>query len=273
MSSTLNPFAEWLGANPYGGAWVAVGRLPSQPGGAIGLAVLVPAGHSELVLAEPNWPVHFREVERPYVVERGGKRESVLHPRHFIGDVSVEPLVVDMEPPHGRADWLEPVAGFIRQVRAAPRHRAGGQVDWEAPDEDGLPETVARWTTLGASGGVLEIRRDVLLRFMAEFDFDLAIYFDEQRWTDRVADGWSAKGREDRRTWRAWAVDVGSEVRAVLRCVTLLPRPSTRPERKLDDGQTLDFDVSFDPDTGARRTASHPSGGLPDASVLPRERP
>ncbi len=106
---------------------------------------------------------------------------------------------------------------------------------------------------------VLEIRRDALFSFMSDFDFDLAVYYEENRPTTEVPDGWKDEEREDKRTWRVWASDIGTEVRVVLRCVTVVPRPPALERKETEYiGQTLEYPVGTDPTTGQPKMVSYP---------------
>lgn len=129
-------------------------------------------------------------------------------------------------------------------------------------DEDGRPDEIAHWRPDAGddAAGVLEVRRNALFAFMRDFDFDLAIFFEENRGTDEVADGWRDEDREDRRSWRCWAAEVLSdEVRVVLRCVTVIRCPPPIAEETGHPGQTLDYPISTDPDTGEPILASFPA--------------
>ena len=88
---------------------------------------------------------------------------------------------------------------------AAPRHQQGRRISWEIRDEDGRPEEIASWQPIEAEevGGVLEIRRDQLFAFLYDFNFDLAIFFEENRAVTGVEDGWRDEGRESNRYWKA----------------------------------------------------------------------
>ena len=56
---------------------------------------------------------------------------------------------------------------------------------------------------------MLEIRRDQLFVFLYDFNFDLAIFFEENRAVTGVEDGWRDEGRESNRYWKALATNSG----------------------------------------------------------------
>jgi hypothetical protein len=262
-----NPFRQWLEADTYVGTWVPVGQLggwvapTSNP-------VLFPAGQKEVMLSDCDWPIRI-DGAQPEVwgyPDEGG--EAYLRPRYERGGVDLEPFAAYFDPPDRRS-WLEPIQAFVLYLQAAPRHQAGGRIVWEVRDEDGKPEEVARWVPLEGeeTGGVLGIRRDLLLRFMRDFAFDLAIFYEDNRRVDGVADGWRDQGREDLRAWRCWATDVGDHVRGLLRAVTILERPPPAERRAEDEahGKTLEYIIGIDPRTGDPATDSFP--GPPNAKT------
>jgi hypothetical protein len=255
-----NPFRDWLRSKPYAGTWVPVGSLRGW-GGPASVPVLFPAGEKDKILASTDWPLRIDE-PRPEVWEYpDGKREAYLRPERDRQGVPLEALSVYFRPPDRRS-WLEPLQAFVLHLGASPRHQGAGRISWEIPDEDGKPEEIARWVPVEEPepGGVLEIRRDVLLHFMRDFDFDLAIFYEESRATADVPDGWRDEEREDLRHWRAWAVDVGEEVRAMVRCGTVLLRPDTLrsdPEA-IARGQTLEYVIGLHPVTGEPIRESYP---------------
>lgn len=258
-----NPFADWLTSNPYGGTWVPVGGLGGWLGPAH-LPVYFPQGHEEVMLASTEWPLQLDEAG-PEVFDlyhQGEKeRHASLHPVRCHGETPIEPLAVMFEPPARRA-WLEPVQSFVLFYGASPRVNTGGQIDWEVADEDGKPEVIARWarTPDTEHEGVLTIRREELLRFMATFEFDLAIYFEENRADNSVDGDWRDEEREADRYWRCWAsAGFTEETRVVIRCVTVLRAPEMNEDddERYDDS-TLEYVIGTDPETGKPVTAAYP---------------
>ena len=133
----------------------------------------------------------------------------------------------------------------------------------EVRDADGRPEEIARWVPIAGdekAGGTLEIRRDRLFKFMREFDFDLAIYFEENRAVLGVDEDWRDSEREGNRYWRAWASRPPDELRAVLRCVTVLERPPglDQDPGEAAHGQTLEYIIGTDLATGDPVMDSYP---------------
>lgn len=257
-----NPFSDWLISDTYGGTWVPVGGLGGWLGPAH-LPVLFPRGHHEAMLASTEWPVQLGDAG-PEVFDlyhRGEKeRHANLHPVRHRDETPIEPLAVMLEPPARRA-WLEPVQSFVLFYGAAPRFKADGEIEWEIADEDGRPEVIARWTRTPDTEheGVLVIRRDKLLRFMAIFGFDLAIYFEENRADNSVDGEWRDEEREPDRHWRSWAsAGFTDDTRVVLRCVTLLRAPEVEEDDERYDESTLDYIIGTDPGTGRSVTASYP---------------
>jgi hypothetical protein len=262
-----NPFRDWLSAPVYDGTWVTVGGLGGWLGPA-SLPVLFTPGAKETMLASTEWPMQIDEAG-PEVWEWVGgsherSRHASLYPERHHGDVPIEPLAAYFNPPDRRS-WLEPIQAFVLYFGASPKHSAGGRISWEVRDEDGRPEEIARWTQVGGNqetGGTLEIRRDRLFKFMREFDFDLAIYFEENRAVDGVDEDWRDSEREANRYWRAWASRPLDEIRAVLRCVTVLERPSglDQDPENAAHGQTLEYIIGTDPGTGEPIMTSYPGG-------------
>lgn len=246
-----NPFADWLASNPYGGTWVPVGGLRGWLGPAH-LPVLFPRGREEVILASTEWPLQLREA--------GPERHADLHPVRYCRETPIEPLVAMFEPPARRA-WLEPVQSFVLFSGAAPRLKADGQIEWEIADEDGKPEVIARWTRTPNAEleRVLTIRRDKLLRFIATFGFDLAIYFEENRAANSVNGDWRDEEREADRYWRCWAsTGFTVDTRVVIRCVTVLRAPEIKEDDERYDESTLEYVIGTDPETGKPVTAGYP---------------
>lgn len=251
-----NPFQDWLRSGLYDGTWVPVAGLGGwlRPAS---LPVLFPSGQREPLLSSTDWPFEMT-APQPEVWGLKEVTEARLHPELHRGWVPVQPLVASFDPP-GRRRWLEPVQSFVLYHAAAPRHQPGGRIVWEVPDEDGRPEEIARWSLVDDEVGVLEIKRDVLFDFMRTFDFDLAVFFEENRSAEVVPDGWSDEAREPFRTWRVWASRPLDEVRVVLRCVTVIPKPPPAPAKEDDPiGKTLDYPTGTDPATGESILVSHP---------------
>jgi len=252
-----NPFREWLESEPYGGTWVPVSRLGGwvEPAS---VPALFSSGKDSDILAGADWPFHVTDAGPEVWSYADGHTEANLQPHHHAGQTPLQPLVAYFDPP-GRRPWLEPVQSFVLHQQAAPRFQSGGRISWEVRDEDGKPEEIARWLPGEEDVGVLEIRRNALFSFMSDFDFDLAVYFEENKATDEVPDGWRDAGCEARRTWRVWAADTMFEIRAVLRCVTVIPRPPAL-ERKDSEylGQTLEYPIGTDPATGDPVMAAYP---------------
>lgn len=270
-----NPFRDWLESYPYSGTWVPVGRLGGWLGPA-SLPVLFEAGEKEKMLASADWPL--RVDAGPEVWEYDGERSAELHPARDRAGVPIEPLAVYFNPPD-RPSWLEPVQACLQYLNAAPRHQQGSRISWEIRDEDGRPEEIARWQPIEAEerGGMLEIRRDQLFAFLYDFNFDLAIFFEENRAVTGVEDGWREEGRESNRYWKALATDSGlSETRGLLRAVTVLERPTSAPPTPDHSGQTLAYIIGTDPETGQPIRDSYPGkpnekttwGGVGDDNFL-----
>jgi hypothetical protein len=225
------------------------------------LPVLFPAGKKDVLLADQDWPFQLHHVGPEVWESSDGTRDVRLHAPHHRKGVQLEPLAVLFQPP-SRRNWLEPVQGFVLWFRASPRYQQNGRISWEVADEDGRPDEIARWVPDQSDEfvGVLEVRRDTLLDFMREFDLDLAVFYDENRSTTEVAHGWRDDEQEAHRSWRVWATDVMGDVRVVIRCVTVLlrPPPLRSDPNAVDLGQTLEYVVGLDPDTGEKLTLSYP---------------
>jgi hypothetical protein len=259
-----NPFRDWLTRDVYGGYWVPVGQL----GGFLGPAAC-PAhvrGAKETVLASTEWPLQFNAAE-PSVWQswQNGepRREAHLYPVEEEDGVSYSPFVAIFDP-YGSPSWLEPIQPFILYWRAWPRRDDGGNVSWYEEGDDSRPEEIARWRLLNfadvSTVGLLEVRRDRLMTFMSEFDYDLAVYYEENIEANQLDDGWTDEERDDNRYWRVWATGVHPEIRAVLRAVTYLERPEREeaeeplaPEAR----ERIPFVVGADA-RGEPQTATHP---------------
>ncbi|MGE5527388.1 MAG: hypothetical protein ACM3Q9_01840 [Methanosarcina sp.] len=252
-----NPFRDWLESDTYGGTWVPVAGLGGWVRPA-SLPALFPCGQADDILAGSDWPFQIRNAGPEIWEFSDGRKEAILHPEHHAGDTPLQPLAAFFDPA-GRGAWLEPIQSFVLYHEASPKHQANGRISWEVHDEDGKPDEIARWSPVDEEVGVLEIRRDALFSFMSDFDFDLAIYYEENRPTTEVPDGWKEDDRETRRAWRVWASDIGTEVRVVLRCVTIVPRPPALERKETEYiGQTLEYPVGTDPTTGQPLMASYP---------------
>lgn len=272
-----NPFAQWLSSAPYGGVWVPIAGLGGWLRPAI-LPVLFPAGQKDTLLVDTHWPLDV-DASRPALWatrQPGGGwiEEAQLHPDYDRDGVPLTPLAVRFVPP-GRRAWLEPVQAFVLFHNSAPRHLAGGRIEWEVPDADGRPETIARWVPDAADDdvGVLEVRRDKLLAFMGTFEFDLALFYTENISDDSLPGDWSDEDQEPLRAWETWATDVGNDVRVVLQCVTVLLRPpgSALEEEAAQRGETLEYVTGLDPATGKPTTVSHPPDGFLTPVFIRRE--
>jgi hypothetical protein len=250
-----NPFRDWLQSDLYDGTWVPVAGLGGwlRP---VSLPVLFPSGQCEPLLSSTDWPFEMTAAQ-PEVWGFKEVTEAKLHPEHYRGEIPVEPLIASFDPP-GRRRWLEPVQSFVLFHAAAPRHQPGGRIGWEVSDEDGKPEEIARWSPVDDEVGVLEIRRDILFDFMQTFDFDLAVFFEENRPTEAVPEGWSDEAHELLRTWRVWAARPLDAIRVVLRCVTVIPKPPPTSEEDDPIGKTLDYPIGTDPVTGKPVRVSYP---------------
>jgi hypothetical protein len=262
-----NPFRDWLEADTYGGTWIPVAGLGGWLGPA-SLPVLFANGNERELLASSDWPIQFRDAA-PQVWETvEGEKHAHLEPELERSGVALHPLAVFFRPP-GRRAWLEPVQSFVLYSGAAPRQRGSGRIVWEIPDEDGRPDEMARWIpgTEDDFNGVLEIRRDALFDFLRDFDFDLAVFFEENRGDNSVPDGWRDEDQEELRSWRCWASDVmNGDIRVVLRCVTVIRRPPALTEEERRHGQTLDYPIGTNRDTGEPILASYPGGTLPQTT-------
>lgn len=224
-----NPFRDWLTRDVYGGYWVPVGQL----GGFLGPAACptLVLGPKEAVLAGTEWPLQFTaaepEVWQSFANEQP-TREAHLHPVKEEEAVTYAPFVAYFDP-YGTPSWLEPVQPFVLYWRAWPRHDGGGNVTWYEEGDDSRPDEIARWRLVrfddASTGGLLEVRRDRLMTFLAEFEYDLAIYYEHNIEANQLEDEWRDEELEDNRYWRVWATDVHPEIRAVLRAVTFLERP------------------------------------------------
>jgi hypothetical protein len=180
---------------------------------------------------------------------------------HEVDGVVFAPFVAYFSPFASPA-WLEPVQPFVLYWRSWPRRDADGNIAWCEEGDDSLPEEIARWRLLrftdAETFGLLEIRRDRLMTFLAEFEYDLAIYFEENIEANELDDGWRDEGLEASRYWRVWATDVHLGIRAMLRAVTYLERPA-REEHDLrsDARERVPFVVGSDAQ-GRPITATHP---------------
>lgn len=260
--SDQNPFREWLLSDRYGGQWVPVGRL----GGWIDPATITAllsggADAREAALSSSNWPVQFT-LARPTGDE--------LLPSASRDAATFLPLMVEHRP-HTRSGWLEPIQAFVLYWDLWPQHEAD-TVTWFEDDDDGLPVAVARFRLSGyedrATRGTLEIRRDRLLAFCAGFDFDLAIYDEQNVEAPGLPEDWREEERTDDRYWRAWAFGVLGERRAVLRCATVIEHPPLDQTRQPWDDDELDeplrYPVGYD-EAGNVAYGSHP----PDEFLTP----
>lgn len=135
-------------------------------------------------------------------------------------------------------------------------------MSWFEEDDDSRPDEIARWRVTSierdSTVGTLEIRRDRLMPFLAAFEYDLAIYFEENIEANGLVDGWEDEERQENRCWRSWATLVHPDVRAVLRAVTFVERPPY--EEAEDDPQQrarLEFVIGVD-ERGQLVTAKHP---------------
>lgn len=95
---------------------------------------------------------------------------------------------------------MEPIQPFVLYWSLWPRHE-DGDVTWFEDDDDGLPVEVARFRVAAYDGsftrGTLEIRRDRLLAFCSRFDFDVAIYDEQNVEAPDLDEGWSEAERDD----------------------------------------------------------------------------
>ena len=266
-----NPFRDWLTSNPYGGTWVPVAGLGGYTGPA-SIPVLFPRGAKDDMLAGADWPLQYSDAgpEVFYSYTEGVKEhQAILHPEHHLGEMSIEHLAVAFEPPDRRS-WIEPVQGFVLFWGASPHLGRDGQIDWEVPDEDGKPEIIATWSRTPQTEyeGVLRIRRDKLLNFLAVFDLGLAIYFEENIADDSVPGEWRDDEREPLRYWRCWASAGFTEhTRVVLRCVTVIEAPAREDEDEdRYSTSSLDYVIGSDPVTGKPVTASFPGPTLEETT-------
>jgi len=246
-----NPFRGWLERDVYAGYWVPVGQL----GGWLGPAAcpaLVRADPKDAVLASSDWPLQFRAAE-PQVwqsFENGEPtRQAQLHPVEERGQVSYTPFVAHFDP-FGAPSWLEPIQAFVLYWQAWPRHAGDGNVSWFEEGDDSRPDEIARWRLdsfdRGATDGTLEIRRDRLMQFLAAFDYDLAIYYEQNIEANQLEGGWRDEGREANRYWRCWATRVHPRVRAVLRAVTLIEGPPYKEVAEPAEHERLEFVIGSD---------------------------
>lgn len=257
-----NPFRAWLERDVYGGYWVPVAQL----GGWLGPAscpALVRGPRSD-VLADSDWPLQFADAG-PQVWEscdKGEKhRQAVLHPVEERDGLTFTPFVVHFDP-FRQPGWLEPVQAFVLHFGAWPDHLGNGNVTWYEEGDDSKPEEIARWRLVKfedneTTYGVLEIRRDRLMTFLSTFDFDLAIYFEENILANELAEDWTDDGGDEQRGWHCWSAEVFDEVRAVLRVVTYLERPAYEEPRRVSQRERLPFVVGTD-SKGAVVTATNP---------------
>lgn len=128
-----------------------------------------------------------------------------------------------------------------------------------------MPVEIARWKIEGyqdrMTRGRLEIRRDRLLSFLAVFEFDLAIFHEDDIDCD-LPGGWVDEGREDLRTWRVWTAEgIARRVRGVLRAVTVLIHPSLEKvagQSDEEDRSGFMYPIGMDATTGKEIRVSHP---------------
>jgi hypothetical protein len=154
-------------------------------------------------------------------------REAFLHPVEEQDGALYSAFVAHFDP-YGIPSWLEPIQQFVLYWRAWPRHGGDENIRWFEEGDDSRSEEIARWTLLRyddpSTVGLLEVRRDRLMTFLSEFEYDLAIYYEHHKEVE-LEDGWRDEEREDNRFWRVWATDVGGEVRAMVRAVKFIERP------------------------------------------------
>ena len=98
--------------------------------------------------------------------------------------------------------------------------------------------------------------------FLAAFDYDLAIYFEENIEANQLEDGWQDEGRDDNRYWRCWATLVHPEVRAVLQAVTFLERPLHEDADEVGERERLEFVIDSDEKGRPVRAKTPPQGFL-----------
>lgn len=237
--SDQNPFRDWLLSDRYGGQWVPVGRLGGWVDPATITALLSGGADArEAALSSSDWPVQFT-LARPTGDE--------LLPNGCRDAATFVPLIVEHRP-HTRSGWLEPIQAFVLYWDLWPQHEEGN-VTWFEDDDDGLPVAVARFLLSGyenrAARGTLEIRRDRLLAFCARFDFDLAIYDEQNVEAPDLPEDWREEERTENRCWRAWAFGALGERRAVLRCATLIEHPPLDQTRQPRDDDELDQPLRY----------------------------
>jgi len=261
-----NPFRDWLRPDAYGGVWVPVAQLGGWTEAA-SCPALFRADSIDRVLATTDWPLH-PDSARPSVGESysDGKvsYHSELHPTEHRNGVTFLPFVA-MFNPYTQSAWLEPTQAFLLHWEAWPKHHGDGNVTWFSEGDDSLPVELARWRVESYAEhvtlGRLEVRRDRLLSFLATFDFDLAIYHEEHVDSD-LPGGWKDEAREPARAWRVWTAEVSrSNVRAVLRAVTVLKRPSRSEVMApwdTEDVSGITYPIGMDPDTGREIRVTHP---------------
>jgi hypothetical protein len=257
-----NPFRPWLERDRYGGYWVPIGQLGAFLGPAA-CPALVRAESKDVALATTEWPLQL-DAATPDVWQVWGdgevRRESHLHPVEDKGDATYVPLVALFNP-FAEPSWLEPIQAFVLYWRAWPRHDNAGNISWFEEDDDSRPDEIARWRLESferrLTVGTLEVRRDRLMPFLAAFEYDLAVYHEENIEANELEDGWEDEGREENRYWQSWATLVHPEVRALLRAVTFIERPPYEEADVPENRERLEFVVGVDAD-GNEVMASHP---------------
>jgi hypothetical protein len=262
-----NPFRTWLESRIYSGQWIPVGRLGGWLGPASCPALFRASSHDD-VLANTDWPLQLHSAG-PEVWESFAEGEvtygAELHPVEKRGEVLFHPFVA-MFDPYTRPSWLEPIQAFVLHWDAWPKHSPDGAVTWFEEGDDSLPDEIARWRVESYEDkrtlGRLEIRRDRVLAFLAAYELDLAIYHEHNIEANELPDGWTDEDREDTRAWTCWATQLSpGEVRAVLRAVTILERPSREEVLQpwdREDRSGFEYPIGIDPATGNRVTATHP---------------
>jgi hypothetical protein len=246
-----NPFREWLERDVYGGYWVPIGQLGGWLG-PVACPSLVRTESDDAVLADGDWPLQFGSAQ-PEVWETfsgdARSRNAVLHPSKQTENSQFLPFVAHFDP-FGKPSWLEPVQSFVLYWQAWPRHDSNGTITWFEERDDSRPSALARWIVRdfrdGVTTGVLEVRRDRLMTFLGSFSYDLAIYYEDSTSAPALLHGWSDEGRDQSRSWRAWATLVHPDVRAVVRAVTLIKRPPYEDLVEVSDRRSLKFVIGSD---------------------------
>ncbi len=254
-----NPFREWLSGRAFDGEWIPIAQHVA--GGPQARPALVRAPNVAKVL-ELRGRLHFQlDGAGPDIWTRfdGGVEvhEAHLHPVTREGEVEYEPIVAKFDP-RDRKGWIEPVQAFVLYWKAWPDRESDGSIVWRRQVDSGDLEEVVRWIPLPESPyceGRMEVKRRCLLAFLAMFEFDLAICYDDHvRDEPGLLHGWVDEAVEENRSWIVRTVEVGSGARiTTLNALCVIRRPpfdNTRQPWQIEDTSGVEYVVGVDAATG-----------------------